>query len=398
MTIPTILFGAFDRHNFGDLLFPHVAVALLGERNLIYAGLAERDLRCYGGHRVSALARLVSEFGEQPVDIIHVGGELLGCDAWQAAVMLLPPGQEHDVIARLGAHPQERAEWAHARLGTSAFAPYSLSRTLFPRAHQVIYNAVGGVDLDKCDPALRNEVLANLKAADQVSVRDRRTQVLLANEGIAARLMPDPAVMVAELFGPAILRRAQQGEVALASADFPQGYVAVQFSADFGDEEILGQIAAELDQLALSTGLGVVFFRAGAAPWHDELHCYRCVAARMRAASTIFTSLDAWDICALIAGSHAYLGSSLHGRIIAMAFALPRMNLRPPWQGGQVSKQTAFATTWEDQGTCIAIDVHDIAQGMQGALATDIVQLQRTARNLAVLYRQGFTEICAGLA
>lgn len=398
MTIPTILFGAFDRHNFGDLLFPHVATALRENRNLIYAGLAERDLRCYGGHRVSALARLVAELGEHPVDIIHVGGELLGCDAWQAAVMLLPPGQEQDVIARLGSHLQERTEWAHAQLGISAFAPYTLSRSLFPRARQVIYAGVGGVDLDKGEPALREEVLANLKAADQVSVRDWRTQVLLATDGIGARLLPDPAVMVEELFGTVIRKHAQQGEVAQVKAGFPQGYVAVQFSVDFGDGETLGQIAAELDRFVQSSGLGIVFFRAGAAPWHDELHCYRYVAARMRAAPTIFTSLDIWDICALIAGSHAYLGSSLHGRIIAMAFALPCMNLRHPWEEGQTSKQTAFAMTWEEEGTSVAIDVHDIAQGMQQALATDSVQLQRTARKLAVLYRQGFTEICAGLA
>ena len=26
---PIILFGAFDRHNFGDLLLPHIAAALM---------------------------------------------------------------------------------------------------------------------------------------------------------------------------------------------------------------------------------------------------------------------------------------------------------------------------------------------------------------------------------
>ncbi|MBE0547855.1 MAG: polysaccharide pyruvyl transferase family protein, partial [Rubrivivax sp.] len=35
-----ILFGAFDRHNLGDLLFPHIAAALLPGRTLVYAGLA----------------------------------------------------------------------------------------------------------------------------------------------------------------------------------------------------------------------------------------------------------------------------------------------------------------------------------------------------------------------
>ena len=79
---PTILFGAFDRHNFGDLLFPHIAAALLQNKNLLFTGLAERDLRCHGGHQVRALAQLAAGWGARPANIIHVGGELLTCDAW----------------------------------------------------------------------------------------------------------------------------------------------------------------------------------------------------------------------------------------------------------------------------------------------------------------------------
>jgi hypothetical protein len=66
MNTPTILLGAFDRHNFGDLLFPHLAAALLPGSRLIFAGLAERDLRPFGGHRTHALARLAAEFGNAP--------------------------------------------------------------------------------------------------------------------------------------------------------------------------------------------------------------------------------------------------------------------------------------------------------------------------------------------
>ena len=103
---PVLLFGAFDRHNFGDLLFPHIAAALLPGRRLIFAGLAARDLAAYGGHRVEALAKLATEWGERPVDIIHVGGEILTCDAWQAAVMLLPPEEVQGVIARFERRPE----------------------------------------------------------------------------------------------------------------------------------------------------------------------------------------------------------------------------------------------------------------------------------------------------
>ena len=71
---PTILFGAFDRHNFGDLLFPHIVGAMLPDRMFIHAGLAERDMRPYGGHRVRALVSLAGEMKDELVNIIHVGG------------------------------------------------------------------------------------------------------------------------------------------------------------------------------------------------------------------------------------------------------------------------------------------------------------------------------------
>lgn len=398
MERPIILFGAFDRHNFGDLLFPHIAAALLPHEHLVFAGLASRDLRPYGGHEVRALAELATEWKERTAMLIHVGGEILTCSAWQAAVMLLPPEQAQATLAYLEGKPQEKAQWVRSKVGSPAQAPYTLSRQRFPGLAPVIYNAVGGADLDQADRALRIEVLANLRAADDVSVRDRQTLAHLTGAGIEARLMPDPAVMVAELFGTQIRQHGQQGEVAHMRHELPQGYIAVQFSADFGDDETLTEIAAQLDQIMVSSGLGVVFFRAGAAPWHDDLACYQRVAARMRSASVkILESLDLWDICALIANSRAYCGSSLHGRIVAMAYALPRINLRQPAVPHHASKQTAFAATWEEAGAVATVDVGGIAQGIRHALAMDPDQLQRTARRLVTQYRQGFEAMHAAL-
>lgn len=395
--IPTLLFGAFDRHNFGDLLFPHIAATLLPGKNLIFSGLADRDLRPYGGHQVLALSRIVLELGDCPVNILHAGGELLTCDAWQAAVMLLPPEQAQSAIARLDAHPSIKPAWAHEQLGLPDLAPYALSRRLFPLARRIIFNSVGGVDLGRRDPALRHEVLAKLESADVVSVRDEVTLEQLSAAGLAPRLVPDPAAMVAELFGEDIRRQAHEGETARILDSFPQGYIAIQFSADFGDDATLAEIAAQLDRISHETGLGVVFFRAGAAPWHDELECYRRCATHMHSAVKLFSSLQLWDICALLAHSRAYCGSSLHGRIVAMAFALPRVNLRHPAETNPRTKQAAYASTWEDPGTPLTVEVADLAQGMREAMAADSAALRRTASDLASRYRVEFEAIRASL-
>ncbi len=406
---PVVLFGAFDRHNVGDLLFPHVATALLPGRALHYAGLVARDLRGFGGHRVGALPEVLAGLRGRCATVVHVGGEILTCDAWQAAVMLSEPGEAQRIVARLDARPwRERLQWAHGVLGTRALAPYTMSRAAFPAVARVVHAGIGGVDLDAREPGLRDEVLANLAAADAVGVRDERTLAHLEAAGVRARLMPDPAVMVAELFGVRVRRRARQGEVAQVRAAFPHGHLAVQFSADFGDDASLSEIAAQLDRVVAATGCGVALFRAGAAPWHDDLDSLRRVAQRMRASSVrVFESLDVWDICALIASARAYCGSSLHGRIVAMAFALPRVNLCHPSCAPDSGKQAAFAATW-DEGGFATIGVARIAETIVHMLGRDRLagdragadrrRLRDQARRLAALYREEFARLGAASA
>ena len=369
-TVPLILFGACDRHNFGDLLFPHIAAALQPDREIIVAGLAARDLTPCGGHRVVPLVELAGQWRGRPVEILHVGGEILTCDAWQAAVMLQPPAEAQAAIVHLENQPALRQAWVEAQLGIADRAPYAVARARFPHATRVAYQAVGGVALDACAPALRAEVVAKLSEADEVSVRDRRTQAQLAAADIHAGLVPDPAVMVAGLFGAEIGRHIDGGEVAGLRRAFPQGYLAIQFSADFGDDATLAGIAAQLGRLAAETGLGMVFFRAGAAPWHDDLDVYRRTIGRMReGAAHLFASLHLWDICALIAASRGYCGSSLHGRIVAAAYALPRVSLIHPGLAERPTKQAAYAETWEPAGMNTVVSPDGIDAALQAALS-----------------------------
>jgi hypothetical protein len=346
---PLILFGACDRHNLGDLLFPHIAAKLLEPREVVVAGLAARDLTPFGGHRVRAIGEVLRQWPAAPV--IHAGGELLCCDAWEAAAMLLPADEAPGVIAHYDGRT-ERFGWARRYLGREERAPYCLGKSRSPEHGVRVFLGVGGVDLDRREPELREEVLAKLRDADWIGVRDSLTLAHLSAAGIAARLMPDPAVLTAELFGGGIRERAESGEVAAVRAAFPQGYLAVQFSAALGDDATLTRIAAGL----AAAGRGIVFFRAGAAPWHDDLEAYRRAQARLPGAR-VFESLEIWDICALIAASAGFAGSSLHGRIVAEAFGVPVVEgivpvaekvaaYRDTWAGRDVV--AAYRASWEE--------------------------------------------------
>jgi len=141
----TILFGAFDRHNLGDLLFAHVASALLPrDETIVLAGLAARDLRPFGGHRVEALHALRDDVRLRGARLVHVGGEILTCRARDAAVMLLDPAQVDATLAFLAAHPGDEPAWRHAMLGTAEELPYVIGRDAFRWLASVSFAGVGG--------------------------------------------------------------------------------------------------------------------------------------------------------------------------------------------------------------------------------------------------------------
>ncbi len=302
MSPPQVFFGAFDRHNLGDILLAHVAAEEIGAGRGAFAGLVTRDLTPWGGQRVSALESFAT-----PLILIHVGGELLDCDAAQAAYMLDERGPR----------------WRR-------LAPYAVARHELPFGSTVEFRAVGGVGFGERDELFREEVLAALLEAGSVSVRDRTTQALLSAAGIDATLVPDPVTRIGKLLGARIRARIQRRDP----------YLAVQFAAECGDDATLAAFARGFERV----GLPVVLFRAGAAPWHDALEPYRRLAVRVALPMQVFESLDVWDICGLIAGSSGYIGTSLHGRLVAESFDVPALSLER--ELGAAKKLRAYLATW----------------------------------------------------
>ena len=169
----------------------------------------------------------------------------------------------------------------------------------------------------------------------------------------------------------------------------------MQFSAEFGDDATLAQIAGQLDEVRAAEPLGVALFRAGAAPWHDDLGSLHRLAARLHGASVrVFESLDLWDICALLANSRAFCGSSLHGRIVALAFGVPRVSLRRP--AAPPGKVAAFAACWDDHMP-YEVDPCNLAAALRCALAAPPQPLRDLAKRLADRCHADFSALCAVL-
>lgn len=376
------LFGAFDRHNFGDLLFPHILAALLPTRHYRFLGLADRDLRPWGGHRT----RAIGARAEPPAALIHVGGEILDCTAWEAAVMLASPAAATAAVDSLDAYPADRDAWAARRLATADGAPYVAGVDRFGETVPRLFNAVGGCGLAQRPPVFVAEVLAKLRGAVHLGVRDGATRAFLAARGIAAELAPDPAVLVAHLFGDVVCCRGAAGEIAAIRRRFPAGYLVFQCSADFGDDATLDALAAALDTWPRRQG--IVIFRAGLAPWHDDAETGQRLATRLAGRAVhCLASAHLLDLCALLAAARCYAGSSLHGRIVAAAFAVPAVSLCHPTGGSP--KLQAYAHTWFGERPLLAPPAK-LAETLAAALDVAKPVLEKEAEIMASAYRDYF--------
>jgi len=106
----------------------------------------------------------------------------------------------------------------------------------------------------------------------------------------------------------------------------------------------------------------------------------------------LFQSLHLWDICALIAASRGTVGSSLHSRIVALAYGLPRVSLMPRQQGQRPDKRAAFAETWEPDAVPRSVGVGQVESALMQALAVPTDVLQDTAAQLRQHYRASLAE------
>ncbi len=135
--LPLILFGAFDRHNFGDLLLAEISASVLRHRPLVFAGLAERDLTAFGGRKVRSIAEVAREWGDQPADVVQTGGEILTCSLYEAAVMLLSQEAARQAIACHDADQAARQAWSEELLGLHQQVAYLVPRSLFRRPRNI---------------------------------------------------------------------------------------------------------------------------------------------------------------------------------------------------------------------------------------------------------------------
>ena len=319
--------GAYERDNFGDLLFLLVTERYLDGADVVAAAPFAADMRKLLGRRIPAFGPLLRD---EAFDAVWtVGGQVGRVDLERAYKMSATP-RAWRRYAR-ASEARRRAILRRRTGGVTIGAPYIPSKDDFPRNAQTltVLNSVGIAGVRGIEPARRELIVAALRAAGAVTVRDRGSSAFLADLGVEHRLLPD-AVHALGVLEPAV----RTGDTAIVQ-------VSRSRLRMLGHAR-LGATLAASPQLA---GRPIRLLLAGTATGHDSADDYDRVvrAARRRSRGIDIAILDErrpLELARHIQRASVAIGTSLHVRIVAAAFGVPRVSLPKP-------KPTRYARQWD---------------------------------------------------
>ena len=380
--------GAFDRFNLGDLLFPHM-VRFGFERLGVDAqydcySIRGADLRHRGGVETRPLAALREEGLTPPSLVVVAGGELLTA-RWSDAYAGLA-GPRRTLAAKLAARTVgvEAVDRVCRRLlDGDRPLPWVLDADDLGQDAPVAYNGVGGIGIGQLPEPLRDAARARLSRAAFLGVRDPETRDDLVgwNLPLEVRLTPDSAVLVSEVFPKeGLVERASQTTRDALVRLGPE-YLVFQ-TGRYPAWGRVSELAAQIRAIHRQTGLGILLLPLGQAPGHEDRAPLLRIAGLLGDLPVeLLDRPDVGDILAAIANTRLFVGSSLHGNLMALVYGVPHAGF-----GERVRKLDLMLRTWDPTSSEGAVAPASIADRALRAINADheglpekIAEMQRAA-------------------
>ena len=391
-----LIIGAFDRYNYGDLLFPLIIEKQLDSYGkgfqYEYFGIVNSDLSKEGGKPTQDLAAFYEQLSDPEVkaSVIVAGGEALGV-TWNSlyAALSMPFQKIHRHHVRLSKFI-DLNRVARKLLKGKTTLPFVFNKNDFPGINKIILNSLGGSGLTKAlfdrYPFLQHK----LQKADYLAVRDNLTIENLRQNKVEAELFPDSAILMSEFYPVEQLKNSLTPGVADYVNENKGSYVFFQINkkTTVGKESLL---AGELDKIYQNDKTLLCLCPIGKALNHDDHEALEAVRAKLQSPSTYFDADNIWDIMYLIANSKAYIGTSLHGAITAMSYAVPHVGL-------VVEKLDAYLETWGVEGNNYAVPFDQLYKQYITATVIEKEAYQTSRDKQLVEIRKAFDIIVETLA
>ena len=387
--------GAFDRYNYGDLLFPIVIEKYLKkykkdfikDYEIDFYGLVESNLSSVGGKKTKPLSNLYKNIERNSI-VIVAGGDVIPARISSMDIDLSSNNIEtisKKVIRKLiGLEKFEKKSMKKFELNSKF--PWVIEKDNFKEKVFVTYNAIGASTLSKLSNTYEQRVIKeNVINSDYVSVRDNKSLENL--RGSNPHLYPDSATIMSEFFTLDVLEESISENVKNIVENAENGYICIQSNlcSIKGKEKVL---AREIEEICKKNKLKLVLLPIGFAANHDDNIALNRLKKHLKMDCIHNESLTIYEVMYLIAKSKFFAGTSLHGNITSMSYGVPHIGLNK-----SITKLDEYLRTWDlkEQNHCI--DFEDLSKEYEIIKKIDKDYLEIKRKELINLSRENFNNM-----
>ena len=310
--------GAYERDNFGDLLFLYVLRSVLKDKaRIVPSSIMFSDMRDVNGEVIFPYSFLLKKYKFD--GIITVGGEVGGVDVVGALMMDISK-KERESIFKNKQDLNRIVEFYTGIQQDKEKHAYIIDRSEYPLNLDTpnILNSVGLSNIQSLNSKFLKRT-KGLLSKSIISVREEKSLNLMNEYGIRSEISPDIVHSICTF------RKKKKSN---------QRYVVFQINNELiKTKEISHKIIAEkLKIIANSVNSDIKLFLAGVTEGHDNIDDYEKIVDEFlkienKKGISIIKERDPLKLVDYISGSVMWIGTSLHGRIISASYDIPRISL-----------------------------------------------------------------------
>ncbi len=362
-----LIIGAYERDNFGDLLFFLILKEFFKEEYVVPSSIIFSDMLHLMDEIVYPYDTLLKEY-EWDL-IIVAGGEIGGVDLHSALNMSLSTN-EYELIEKTN---NEIINFCYEyltgfKVNRAAYLPdlkiYSKNRNC-----PLFINSVGISRLKLMKNSFNyKESFEILQNACFLSVRDNISFEYLNSVNIDSILIPDSVHSIKKVMDHKI-------EEKILFNDINCEYILFQCSQNYIEENSLDVIIETLEQLIKKYNKKIYLFAAGIARHHDSFELYEDIVNKIddvyKSRILIIYERNPLSLVKYIKYSKMWIGTSLHGRIIAITYSIPRVSL-------ENNKVAMYSGLWDNEFP-YNVKLKDLVNLSEIGFNIDIKKLNETA-------------------
>lgn len=341
-----LVYGPFDRFNYGDLLFPYILEKELRDKYsaIEFIAIRKSDLHRVGGKATRPFKDLYQLDSSKNYNLVIAGGESLITtwgdlfsyfSIWYNRLSIFWRGLNKIFGKRRSKKINNQV--ARFLLSGKTQLPFCVSKFDYKFIDKVFYNSLGGSTLNEETFTMYSSLLSTLKNVDYLAVREAKSYEILMKKNIEVSLVPDSVILISKHYPVEKLKLLISPEVCKYHTEVEK-YCVFQINKALG-WKYKAEAAKQLENIYHNMGLNIVLCPMGFAYGHEDPSGLHELSKELSVPHKYFKSLSIWDITYLLACSSLYIGSSLHGAIVSMSYFVPYI-------GFEVKKVDWYLRTW----------------------------------------------------